>query len=102
MKEIGTDDPLFGEGPLRVDGRRLIPAYLFEVKKPEESKYPWDYYKLVATIAPEDAAKPLSQSPIARWRRSSALLFRDEPLRRRPGIHGAAGNDKENGFSGAQ
>jgi branched-chain amino acid transport system substrate-binding protein len=62
MKEIPTDDPLFGKGPLRADGRRIIPAYLFEVKKPEESKYPWDYYKLVATISPEDAAKPLSQS----------------------------------------
>ena len=43
MKEIPTDDPLFGKGPLRIDGRRIIPAYLFEVKKPEESKYPWDY-----------------------------------------------------------
>ena len=37
-------------------------AYLFEVKKPEESKYPWDYYKLIATISPEDAAKPLEAS----------------------------------------
>ncbi len=62
MKEMPTDDPLFGKGPLRADGRRLIPAYLFEVKKPEESKYPWDYYKLVATIPAEDAAKPLAQS----------------------------------------
>ena len=62
MKEIPTDDPLFGKGPLRADGRRLIPAYLFEVKKPEESKGPWDYYKLVATISPEDAAKPLEAS----------------------------------------
>ncbi len=62
MKELPTDDPLFGKGPLRADGRRLIPAYLFEVKKPEESKGPWDYYKLVATIAPEDAAKPLETS----------------------------------------
>ena len=62
MKELPTDDPLFGKGPLRADGRRLIPAYLFEVKKPEESKGPWDYYKLVATIAPEDAAKPLEAS----------------------------------------
>jgi branched-chain amino acid transport system substrate-binding protein len=62
MKEIPTDDPLFGKGPLRADGRRLIPAYLFEVKKPDESKYPWDYYKLVAKIAPEDAAKPLEAS----------------------------------------
>jgi branched-chain amino acid transport system substrate-binding protein len=62
MKELPTDDPLFGKGPLRADGRRLIPAYLFEVKKPEESKGPWDYYKLIATIAPEDAAKPLEAS----------------------------------------
>ncbi|HTB02844.1 MAG TPA: ABC transporter substrate-binding protein [Bradyrhizobium sp.] len=62
MKELPTDDPLFGKGPLRADGRRIIPAYLFEVKKPEESKYPWDYYKLIATIPAEDAAKPLSQS----------------------------------------
>jgi branched-chain amino acid transport system substrate-binding protein len=62
MKELPTDDPLFGKGPLRADGRRLIPAYLFEVKKPEESKYPWDYYKLIATIAPDDAAKPLESS----------------------------------------
>jgi branched-chain amino acid transport system substrate-binding protein len=62
MKEIPTDDPLFGKNPLRADGRRFIPAYLFEVKKPEESKYPWDYYKLVATIPAEEAARPLSES----------------------------------------
>ena len=62
MKEIPTDDPVFGKGVLRVDGRHVIPAYLFEVKKPEESKYPWDYYKLIATISPEDAAKPLEAS----------------------------------------
>ncbi len=62
MKEIPTDDPLFGKGPLRADGRRIIPAYLFEVKKPAESKYPWDYYKLVATISPEDAAVPIEKS----------------------------------------
>jgi branched-chain amino acid transport system substrate-binding protein len=62
MKEIPTDDPIFGKGVLRVDGRHIIPAYLFEVKKPEESKYPWDYYKLIATISPEDAAKPLEAS----------------------------------------
>lgn len=62
MKELPTDDPLFGKGPLRIDGRRIIPAYLFEVKKPEESKYPWDYYKLIATISPEDAAVPLEAS----------------------------------------
>jgi branched-chain amino acid transport system substrate-binding protein len=62
MKELPTDDPLFGKGTIRVDGRKLLPAYLFEVKKPEESKYPWDYYKLVATIPAEEAARPLSES----------------------------------------
>jgi branched-chain amino acid transport system substrate-binding protein len=62
MKELPTDDPLFGKGSIRIDGRKLVPAYLFEVKKPEESKYPWDYYKLVATIPAEEAARPLSES----------------------------------------
>ncbi|MBR0847293.1 ABC transporter substrate-binding protein [Bradyrhizobium diazoefficiens] len=62
MKELPTDDPLFGKGPLREDGRRIIPAYLFEVKKPEESKGPWDYYKKIATISAEDAARPLKDS----------------------------------------
>jgi branched-chain amino acid transport system substrate-binding protein len=63
MKEIMVDDPLFGKNQLRPDGRRLIPAYLFEVKKPEESKYPWDYYKLIAKIDPNDAAVPLDKNP---------------------------------------
>ena len=62
MKELPADDPLFGKSTIRIDGRRLLPAYLFEVKKPEESKYPWDYYKLIATIAAEEAARPLSES----------------------------------------
>jgi branched-chain amino acid transport system substrate-binding protein len=62
MKELPTDDVLFGKGVIRADGRKMLPAYLFEVKKPEESKYPWDYYKLIATIPAEEAAKPLAQS----------------------------------------
>jgi branched-chain amino acid transport system substrate-binding protein len=62
MKELPTDDPLFGKGTIRIDGRKLLPAYLFEVKKPEESKYPWDYYKLIATVPAEEAARPLSES----------------------------------------
>jgi len=62
MKELPADDPLFGKSTIRIDGRRLLPAYLFEVKKPEESKYPWDYYKLIATISAEEAARPLSES----------------------------------------
>ena len=62
MKELPSDDGLFGKGTIRADGRKLIPAYLFEVKKPEESKYAWDYYKLVATIPAEEAARPLGES----------------------------------------
>jgi branched-chain amino acid transport system substrate-binding protein len=62
MKEMPTDDPLFGKGTIRADGRKIHPAYLFEVKKPSESKYPWDYYKLVATIPADEAFIPLDKS----------------------------------------
>jgi branched-chain amino acid transport system substrate-binding protein len=59
MKQLPTDDPLFGKGTVRADGRVLHPAYLFEVKKPEESKYPGDFYKLRATIPADEAFRPL-------------------------------------------
>ncbi len=59
MKELPTDDPLFGKGYIRIDGRKIHPAYLFEVKAPEESKYPGDLYKLRATIPAEEAFRPL-------------------------------------------
>lgn len=62
MKELPTDDPLFGKGVVRADGRKIHPAYLFEVKKPEESKGPWDYYKLVTTIPADEAFRPLAES----------------------------------------
>ena len=62
MKELPTDDPLFGKGTVRADGRKIHPAYLFEVKKPAESKGPYDYYKLVATIPANEAFRPLSES----------------------------------------
>jgi branched-chain amino acid transport system substrate-binding protein len=62
MKEMPTDDPLFGKGSIRADGRKIHPAYLFEVKKPSESKYPWDYYKLIATIPADEAFIPLEKS----------------------------------------
>ena len=62
MKELPTEDPLFGKGVIRVDGRTIHPAYLFEVKSPAESKYPWDYYKLIATIPADEAFRPLAQS----------------------------------------
>ncbi len=59
MKAMPTDDPLFGKGSVRADGRKIHPAYLFEVKKPEESKYPGDDYKLRATIPADEAFRPL-------------------------------------------
>jgi branched-chain amino acid transport system substrate-binding protein len=62
MKELPTDDALFGKGSIRADGRKIHPAYLFEVKKPEESKGPWDYYKLIGTTPAEQAFRPLSES----------------------------------------
>ena len=61
MKEMATDDPLFGKGVIRADGRKIHPAYLFEVKKPAESKYPWDYYKVRATIPANEAFRPIDQ-----------------------------------------
>jgi branched-chain amino acid transport system substrate-binding protein len=59
MKAMPTDDKLFGKGTIRADGRKIHDMYLFEVKKPEESKYPWDYYKVRATIPAAEAFRPL-------------------------------------------
>jgi len=59
MKALPTDDSLFGKGYIRPDGRKIHPAYLFQVKKPEESKYPGDNYILRATIPAEEAFRPM-------------------------------------------
>ena len=61
MKEMPTDDKLFGKGTVRADGRKIHPMYLFEVKTPAELKGPWDYYKLRATIPAEEAFRPLAE-----------------------------------------
>ena len=61
MKEMPTNDKLFGQGTVRADGRKIHPMYLFEVKKPAESKGPWDLYKLRATIPADEAFRPLSE-----------------------------------------
>jgi len=58
MKKMPTDDPLFGKGRIRADGRKLHPAYLVEVKKPSESKGPYDYYKIRSTIPADQAFRP--------------------------------------------
>jgi branched-chain amino acid transport system substrate-binding protein len=59
MKKLPTDDPLFGKGVIRADGRKVHDAYLYEVKKPSESKHPGDFYTLKATIPAKEAFRPL-------------------------------------------
>lgn len=69
MRARGTfDDPLFGKTTVRPDGRVIHDMYLVEVKKPEESKKPWDYYKVVATIPADRAFRPMSDGacPLAK------------------------------------
>jgi branched-chain amino acid transport system substrate-binding protein len=61
MKAIPTEDPLFGKGYIRADGRKMHPLYLLEVKSPEESKSKWDLLKVVATIPGEQAFRPESE-----------------------------------------
>ena len=68
MKALPSDDPLFGKGTIRKDGRKIHPMYLYEVKKPSESKKPWDYYRLIHEIPADEAFRPLSESecPLAK------------------------------------
>ncbi len=60
MKELPTDDPLFGQGEVRADGRKIHDMYLFRVKSPDQSTGPWDYYETVATIPAAEAFRPLA------------------------------------------
>jgi branched-chain amino acid transport system substrate-binding protein len=62
MKANPINDFFAKHGRIREDGRMVHDMYLFEVKKPSESKYPWDYYKLIATVPGEQAFQPLSKS----------------------------------------
>jgi len=61
MKAMPTDDDCFGEGTIRADGRKLHPAYLFEVKRPSESRGPWDYYRLLASTPASEAFRPMGE-----------------------------------------
>jgi branched-chain amino acid transport system substrate-binding protein len=61
MKAMPASDDAFGEGTIRPDGRKMHPAYLFEVKTPQESRGAWDYYKLVSTIPANEAFRPIGQ-----------------------------------------
>jgi branched-chain amino acid transport system substrate-binding protein len=61
MKAMLIEDTVYGKGTIRADGRVMNPMYLFQVKTPEESRYPWDYYRLVRTVSADDAFRPLNQ-----------------------------------------
>lgn len=61
MKEMPTDDPLFGQGVVRQDGRKVHDMYLFRVKKPADSQGSWDLYETVATIPADEAFRPLNE-----------------------------------------
>jgi branched-chain amino acid transport system substrate-binding protein len=65
MKAMPTSDDAFGEGTIRPDGRKIHPAYLFEVKEPSESRGAWDYYKLVSTIPANEAWRPPNEGGCA-------------------------------------
>ena len=61
MKAAPTDDPLFGKGEIRADGRHIHPVYLMQVKTPAESKGQWDVFKPVSTVSAADAWRPLDK-----------------------------------------
>jgi branched-chain amino acid transport system substrate-binding protein len=61
MKAMPVEDDCFGHSKIREDGRNMVASYLFEVKKPEESKGPWDYYKLLASTPGDEAFRPLAE-----------------------------------------
>jgi branched-chain amino acid transport system substrate-binding protein len=65
MKELPTDDPLFGKGRILANGRKIHDVDVFQVKAPEESQYPWDFYKLVSTVPGEQAFLSLAESGCA-------------------------------------
>jgi len=65
LKAMPTDDDCFGPGSIRIDGRKIHPSYLWEVKKPSESKAPWDYYKPLASTPADQAFRPLNEGGCA-------------------------------------
>ncbi len=62
MREMPINDVFYKNGTIREDGRMMHDMYLFEVKKPDESTAPWDYYKLLATVPADQAFQPLEKS----------------------------------------
>lgn len=65
MKEMPTNDPLFGPGRVRADGRKIHPMHLFQVKTPAESRGPWDYFRLVRSLPAEESFRPMAEGGCA-------------------------------------
>lgn len=65
MKAAPTDDPIFGRGEVRPDGRKIHPMYVLQVKKPSEPHEPWDYFTVSATIPAEEAFRPMAEGRCA-------------------------------------
>jgi len=61
LKAMPTDDDCFGQGSIRIDGRKIHPSYLWKIKKPSESKGPWDYYSPVSFTPADQAFRPLAE-----------------------------------------
>jgi branched-chain amino acid transport system substrate-binding protein len=61
MREMPINDFFAKNGRIREDGRMIHDMYVVRVKKPNESRYPWDYYEIQATIAAEEAFQPLAK-----------------------------------------
>lgn len=72
MGETPVNDMFTTNGVIRADGRMMNDLYLAQVKTPEESKYPWDYYKIVGTIAGKDAFRSVADSECASLRKDGA------------------------------
>jgi branched-chain amino acid transport system substrate-binding protein len=62
MKETPINDFFAKDGKIREDGRMVHDMYVYQVKTPQESKYDWDFYKLLAVIPAAEAYRPLSES----------------------------------------
>jgi branched-chain amino acid transport system substrate-binding protein len=60
MRDMPIHDFFADRGLIRIDGRMVHDIYLAEVKKPQESRYPWDYYKILQTIPGEEAFRPMN------------------------------------------
>jgi branched-chain amino acid transport system substrate-binding protein len=65
MKAMPTDDQAFGPGSIRADGRKLHPAYLFQVKTPQESSGRWDFYRLLGETPADRAFRPMAEGNCA-------------------------------------